>query len=155
MLVAKKFSKCPENGCDRLRNGQLRVDAAQKFKWMFTENRHSPTVITISFPLTLCAIKETWSTLSWKEQKKFQEEEKQWVKHKPFCEIIIIPCLSKLQEGVNQTTCREQLQWLCSAAVCTERFLENRSHFETTKGQSSFQTTTKHQQPFSASQLKS
>ena len=56
----------------------------------------------------------------------------------------------KLREGVNQTTRREQLQWLCSAAVCTGRFRENRSHFETTKGQRSLQTTTNHQQPFSA-----
>jgi len=42
---------------------------------------------------------------------------------------------SKLREGVNQTTRRGQLQWLCSAAVCTESFRGNRSHFETTKGQ--------------------
>ena len=42
---------------------------------------------------------------------------------------------SKLWQGVNQTPRREQLQWLCSAAVCTGRFRENRSHFETTKGQ--------------------
>ena len=32
------------------------------------------------------------------------------------------------------------------------RFQENRSHFETTKSQSSLQTTTNHQQPFSATQ---
>ena len=46
----------------------------------------------------------------------------------------------------------KQLQWarLCSAAVCTGHFRENRSYFETTKGQSSLQTTTNHQQPFSA-----
>ena len=36
----------------------------------------------------------------------------------------------------------------CSAAVCTWRFRQNGSHFETTKGQSSLQTTTNHQQPF-------
>ena len=40
----------------------------------------------------------------------------------------------------------------CSAAVCTWRFRENGSHFETTKGQSSLHTTTNHQQPFSAGQ---
>ena len=42
----------------------------------------------------------------------------------------------------------EQIQWLCSAAVCTGRFQENGSHFKITKGQSSLQTTTNHQQPF-------
>ena len=57
--------------------------------------------------------------------------------------------IPKLREGVNQTTRREQLQWLCSATVSTGRFRENRSHFETTKGQRSLQSTTNHQQPFS------
>ena len=46
----------------------------------------------------------------------------------------------------------QRLQWLCSAAVCTGRFQENGSHFKITKGQSSLQTTTNHQQPFSAPQ---
>ena len=41
---------------------------------------------------------------------------------------------------------------ICSAAVRTGRFRENRPHFETAKGRSSLQTTTKHQQPFSAPQ---
>ena len=33
------------------------------------------------------------------------------------CEITIVPCLLFQTAGVNQTTRREQLQWLCSATV--------------------------------------
>ena len=39
--------------------------------------------------------------------------------------MTIIPCLSKLQEYVNQTTRQEQLQWFCSTAVCTGSLREN------------------------------
>ena len=76
---------------------KVQVDAAQKFMWMSTENQHTPTVISISFPVTLCATKDRWSTLCWKEQTTFRprmkEDEKKRNESKPFCEITTIPCL--------------------------------------------------------------
>ena len=45
--------------------------------WMFTENQHTPTVISISFPVTLCATKDLWSTLCWKEQTTLQTQGRQ------------------------------------------------------------------------------
>ena len=47
-----------------------------------------------------------------------------------------------MREGVNQTTRRKQLQWLCCAAVCKGCLRENRSRIETAIGQSGLQTST-------------
>ena len=40
---------------------------------MFTKNRHTPTVISISFRVTLCATKDLWLTLCWRKQTSFRQ----------------------------------------------------------------------------------
>ena len=61
---------------------------------MFIENQHTPT---FSFPVTLFATKDLWSTLCWEEQITFHQliknDGKKCNQSKLFCEITIIPCL--------------------------------------------------------------
>ena len=53
------------------------------------------TIISISFPVTLCATKDPWPTVWLKEQTTFRqqikEDKKKRNESKPFCEITIVP----------------------------------------------------------------